>query len=344
MRRLHTVLSTALFPGFSRAARWRRCCAPVAVAALLSAGPAWANMEGYPAKEINFVINFGAGGNTDVTARTIGKAMEEVLKKPVIPVNKGGAQGTLGVGYLAKQKPDGYTLGLASYTSMTLSPQIMKLDYKLDDFEYIAGVARYRYGMVVRADSPYRNIADLVAASKTGKGVFYSSPAFPNSTPFMELAKQTGGKFEEITYKSGPETIGAVLGGQVDASVLNPSDVLPHIQAGKLRMIASASPMRWVELPEVPTIQEQGHNITADSWMGMAFPKGTPKALRDRMEQSVLAIMKTPAIAEAFARIGIDPVALSGAEYRQKLVEAIPQMREAAKSANLPIVNPNYPN
>jgi tripartite-type tricarboxylate transporter receptor subunit TctC len=78
--------------------------------------------------------------------------------------------------------------------------------------------------------------------------------------------------------------------------------------------------------------------------MGMAFPKGTPKALRDRMEQTVLAIMKTPAIAEAFARIGIDPVALSGAEYRQKLVEAIPQMREAAKSANLPIVNPNYPN
>jgi tripartite-type tricarboxylate transporter receptor subunit TctC len=67
-----------------------------------------------------------------------------------------------------------------------------------------------------------------------------------------------------------------------------------RIQAGKLRMIASASPMRWVELPEVPTIQEQGHNITADSWMGMAFPKGTPTALRDRMEQTVLAIMKTP--------------------------------------------------
>lgn len=324
--------------------RFHRFCAPVMLAALLPMANAWANADTYPAKEINFVINFGAGGNTDVTARTIGKAMEDALKKPVIPINKGGAQGTLGVGYLAKQKPDGYTLGLASYTSMTLSPQIMKLDYKLDDFDYIAGVARYRYGMVVRADSPYKNMEDLIAASKTGKGVFYSSPAFPNSTPFMELNKQTGGKFEEITYKSGPETIGAVLGGQVDASVLNPSDVLPHIQAGKLRMIASASPMRWVELPEVPTIQEQGYNIVADSWIGIAFPKGTPKDIRDKMEKTVLEIMKTQTIADAFARIGIDPVAMGGAEYRQKLVNAIPQMREAAKAANLAIVNPNYPN
>lgn len=295
--------------------------------------------ESFPEREVTMVINYGAGGNTDVAARAIGNAMERILKKPVVPNNRAGALGTLGVGYLAKQKPDGYTMGIVTYSTIAITPHLMKVDYKADDFDFIAGVARYRYGVAVRADSPYKSVADLVKAAKDGKGIFFGAPSAPNNLAMYELGRKTGGKFEEVTYKSGSETLSALLGGQVDVIVQNPSDIVPYVKTGKMRFLASASPMRWKEFPEVPTLREQGYDVEIDSWIGLAYPKGTPKPIRDRMEQAAMAAAQSAELARTFETAGVDPVSISGEEYRKKLLDGRELMGAAIKAANLPRAN-----
>jgi len=295
--------------------------------------------ESFPEREVTMVINYGAGGNTDVAARAIGNAMERILKKPVVPNNRAGALGTLGVGYLAKQKPDGYTMGIVTYSTIAITPHLMKVDYKADDFDFIAGVARYRYGVAVRADSPYKSVADLMKAAKDGKGIFFGAPSAPNNLAMYELGRKTGGKFEEVTYKSGSETLSALLGGQVDVIVQNPSDIVPYVKTGKMRFLASASPMRWKEFPEVPTLREQGYDVEIDSWIGLAYPKGTPKPIRDRMEQAAMAAAQSAELARTFEAAGVDPVSISGEEYRKKLLDGRELMGAAIKAANLPRAN-----
>lgn len=295
--------------------------------------------EGFPEREVTMVINYGAGGNTDVAARAIGNAMERLLKKPIVPNNRAGALGTLGVSYLAKQRPDGYTMGIVTYSTVAITPHLMKVDYKADDFDFIAGVARYRYGVAVRADSPYKSVADLVEAAKKGKGIFFGAPSAPNNLAMYELGRKTGGKFEEVTYKSGSETLSALIGGQVDVIVQNPSDIVPYVKTGKMRFLASASPMRWKEFPEVPTLKEQGYEVEIDSWIGLAYPKGTPKPVRERMEQVAMSAAQSAELAKIFETAGVDPVSISGEDYRKKLVEGRETMGAAIQAANLPRVN-----
>lgn len=293
----------------------------------------------YPEREMTLIINYGAGGNTDVAARAIGNAMADLLKQAVVPNNRGGAQGTLGVSSLAKQKPDGYTLGVVTFSTIAITPHLMNVDYTVDNFDFIAGVARYRYGVAVRADSPYKSVQDLINAAKRDKGVFFGAPSAPNNIAMFELGRKSGGKFEQVSYKSGAETVSALLGGHVDVIVQNPSDIVPHVKAGKMRLLASASPMRWKELPEVPTLKEQGFDVEIDSWIGLAFPKGTPAAIRERMEKVAMSAAASRQLAPILETAGVDPAALTGAEYRSKLIEGRDAMAIAIKAANLPRMN-----
>lgn len=314
-------------------------CAASVCAAGLPLGASAQDPAKYPEREVTMIINYGAGGNTDVAARAIGNTMEGLLKKPVVPNNRGGAQGTLGVSSLAKQKPDGYTLGVVTFSTIAITPHLMNVDYTVDNFDFIAGVARYRYGVAVRADSPYKTMQDLIAAAKKDKGVFFGAPSAPNNIAMFELGRKSGGKFEQVSYKSGAETVAALLGGHVDVIVQNPSDIVPHVKAGKMRLLASASPMRWKELPEVPTLKEQGFDVEIDSWIGLAFPKGTPAAIRERMEKIAMTAAASPQLAPILETAGVDPAALTGAEYRGKLIEGRDAMAIAIKAANLPRMN-----
>ena len=314
-------------------------CAATACAASFPLAAAAQDAAKFPEREMTMIINYGAGGNTDVASRAIGNAMETLLKKPVVPNNRGGAQGTLGVSNLAKQKADGYNFGVVTFSTIAITPHLMNVDYTVDNFDFIAGVARYRYGLAVRADSPYKTVQDLVNAAKKDKGIFFGAPSAPNNIALFELGRKTGGKFEQVSYKSGAETVTALLGGHVDVIVQNPSDIVAHVKAGKMRLLASASPMRWKELPEVPTLKEQGFDVEIDSWIGLAFPKGTPKAIRDKMEKVAMTAATSPQLAPILETAGVDPAALTGADYRAKLIEGRDAMAIAIKAANLPRMN-----
>lgn len=292
--------------------------------------------ENYPQHEVTMFVNYGAGGNTDVAARGLAKGMETMLGKPIIIQNKAGAQGTLGVSQLAKQRPDGYTIGIVTYSAIAITPHMMKVDYTDKDFDFIAGVGRFKYGLAVRADSPYKTVQDLVDAAKKKNGLFFGAPSAPNNIAMYELGRKTSAKFEQVAYKSGAETVSALLGGHVEVIVQNPSDIIPHVQAGKMRLLASASPMRWTEMPDVPTLKEQGFDVEVDSWVGLALPKGANKAIRDKLEKMAMAAISTPETEKVFSLGGLEPVAVTGAQYHRMLVEGYAFMDKALKAANSP--------
>lgn len=289
----------------------------------------------YPEKEISLVVNYGAGGNTDVTARVLAKGMQKHIGKPIIVLNKPGAEGTVGPAFLATQKADGYTIGVVTYSTIAIQPHLRDLTYTIKDFDFIAGYGRFRYGVVVRADSPYKTLDDLVSAGKSGRGIFFGAPSAPNNLALFELGRKTGAKFEQVPYKSGSETVTALLGGQVEAIVQNPSDVLAQINSGKLRLLASASPVRWREFPNVPTMKEAGYDVEIDSWLGIAAPKGTPRPIVEKLQQAALAALKDPEVLERITLAGVDVEALTGAQYEKLLIQGTETMGRALKAAGL---------
>jgi len=293
----------------------------------------------FPEKEITMIVNFGAGGVTDLMSRELAREMEGQLGKPVVILNRPGALGTLGPAQLARQKPDGYQVGVISSSTLTIAPHLMNTPYTIKDFDFIAGYGRFRYGVVVRADSPYKTMRDLVDAAKAGKSIFFGSPSTPNSLIMFDLARKTGGKFEQVSYKSGPDTMAALMGGQVEVSVPNPSDVMSYIKAGKLRLLASAGQSRWPEFPEVPTIKESGYDVAMDAWVGLGVPKGTPPDVVARLQAAVKNAMNSPKLIETYKNIGVDPVNLSGEEYTKLLIRDTEEMGKLIKAANVPRVN-----
>lgn len=126
----------------------------------------------FPDREVALIVNYGAGGTTDVASRALAQGMEKSLGKPVIVQNKPGALGTLTPAYIARQKPDGYQVGVVTYSTVAIMPHLMDLTYTIKDFEFVAGFGRFRYGVAVNADSPYKTLDDLVKAAKAGQGLF----------------------------------------------------------------------------------------------------------------------------------------------------------------------------
>ncbi len=313
-----------------------RIRAAVAAAALI-VGPTWA--YAWPERDLTLIVNYGAGGATDAASRALAKAIEPQLGRTVIVENKAGAQGTLGPAHVARQRADGYTVGVVTYSTIAITPHLMNVPYTAASFDFVAGYGRFRYGVVVRSESPYESLADLIAAAKTGRSLFFGAPSAPNNLALFELGRKTGATFEQVSYKSGMETVVALLSGQVEVIVQNPSDVMPHIKAGKLRLLASASPVRWSEMPHVPTLREAGYDVEIDSWLGLAVPQGTPRSVVEVLQTAVQAAMKSPELMRSFANIGVDPVSLSGREYLDMLTRGYEQMGKAIKEANLPRIN-----
>lgn len=303
--------------------------------ALALAAPAARAQPAFPEREVQLVVNFGAGGNTDVSARAFSRGLERQLGRPVVVVNRPGAEGTIGPAFLAQQRPDGYTIGVVTYSTVAIQPHLRELPYTLESFDFLAGYGRFRYGVVVRADSPHRTLEDLVRAAREGRGLFFGAPSAPNNLAMLELARLTGGRMEQVQYRSGAETVAALLGGQVEVIVQNPSDVVSQIQAGRLRLLASASPMRWREFPEVPTMKEAGFDVEIDSWLGVAGPRGLPPVVRARLEEAALAALRDAGVREQIAATGVDPEALPGAAYAALLAEGATAMGPILRRAGL---------
>ncbi len=310
----------------------------LSIAVVLGAAAWSAQADAWPSKPIRFVVPFGPGGANDLVARAVAEAASKQLGQPIIVENKPGAGSVLGADYVAKAAPDGYTFLAPAGGVITNAMIKTRMPYKEGDLLPVAMMAVSPSVIVVAADSPIRDLKGLVAASKKGEGLNFST-AGTGSTPHFvaEMLKlKSGAKLQIIPYKSGSEGMAAVIGKQVEATSEASVVVLPQIKGGKLRPIASTWSRRIAALPDLPTAQEQGFsNVLIGHWSGIFAPRGTPEDILDKMNRAVDAALKTSELRARLIPQGIDPIGGTRVEFLKFLDSEKARLGPIAKAAQM---------
>ena len=273
------------------------------------------NAFAWPDKTITLVVPFPAGGATDALARTLTPKLQEKLKQNVIVDNKAGATGTIGAGFVKRAPADGYTLLVTSLGPLVIAPYLLaKVPYEASkDFDYLTVAVQAPNVLVVPANSPFKTVADLIAAEKAKPGALTFASAGNGTSDHLSAELfwlQSGTTGLHVPYKGAAPAITDLLGGQVDAAFQNINNVLPHITAGKLRVLAIAAPKRSPLLPNVPTLTESGvKDADATSWQGVVAPKGLPPAVKAQIHAALMDALADPAVKQKFAEVGFEMVA-----------------------------------
>ena len=250
----------------------------------LSAAACIAMAQDYPTKPIRLVVPFPPGGGTDILARTVANKLIAMNNWTVVVDNRPGAGGNIGVDAAAKSAPDGYTLVMGQTSNLTINPSLYaKLPYDpVKDFEPIALVGSSPIAIVVRAESPYRTLADLIAAARA-KPDSVSMATSGNGTVAhlsgVRLQKITGTTFVHIPYKGASGALPDIIGGRVDIFLSSVPTVQGQIASGKLRALTVTSLKRSPILPNAPTVAETYKGFEANTWFGILAPAGTPKPI-----------------------------------------------------------------
>ena len=255
----------------------------ISTAVLLCIGAASAAAQGYPERPIRMVVPFPAGGGTDSLSRLLATALTSKLNWVITVDNKPGAGGNLALDTVAKAKPDGYTLVMAQTDNVVLNPLLYsKMTYDpVKDLEAVSSVASGAVVLVVRADSPYKTLADVIAAGKAKPDAINYASSGSGTVAHLaveQFQKVAGVKFTHVPYKGAAQGATDLIGGQIQLYMSSVPTLIGHIRSGKMRAIAVTSDKRVNDLPNVPTIAESGFKgFEAVTWFGIAGPASMPK-------------------------------------------------------------------
>ena len=289
----------------------------------------------WPSKPITYIVPFPAGGTTDVLGRLIGQKLGAMLGTTIVVDNKGGAGGSVGSEMASRAAPDGYTLLGGTISSHAINVSLYpKLGYDpIKSFAPITLIGTNPVVLVVNQASPYKTLADVVAAAKAKKPLNSASAGSGTSQHLaLELLKAKAGiDITHIPYKGSGPAIQDVMAGQVDMMFDTTVVAGPHIESGKLRAIAVTSAKRLPTMPNVPTVAESGVPGLADyeviSWQAIFAPAGTPRAVIDRLHADIGKILREPEMQERIAKLG-----MQGADMTTDQIGAF-QKAEVAKWA-----------
>ena len=321
-----------------RITRFRRGLA--VAAAVLALLPLSARADSYPDKPIHMVVPFAAGGAVDVVARIVGQALSERVKQPVIVENKPGASSNIGMGFVAKAAPDGYTLLMASNgiaTNNALFPDLAFNGRK--DFAPVARIGYAPLVFVVPEQSADKTLAALIADAKAhpGKLAFGSAGNGTSGHLAGELFKSAAGiDVLHVPYKGGSPAITDLLGQRLSFMPINPIEVLGHIKAGRLRALAVASDKRLPYLPDVPTAAEAGlPGFQATVWWGVVAPAKTPAAVVAQLNAEINQALADPAVAKRLQDAGVVITPQTPAQFGQFIGTETELWSRVIKSAGI---------
>jgi tripartite-type tricarboxylate transporter receptor subunit TctC len=311
--------------------------AAAVLAPALRAQPAWR-----PERPIKLIVPFSPGAATDITARTISDRMAAYLGQAIVIENQGAASGAVGTEAGARAAPDGYTLTLAHDPPFTILPHVRKLRYDpLKDFEPVSLIATIPMVLVVRPSLPVHSVRELLdlARAQPGKLTYASSGVGATAHMAAELFKyETKVDILHVPYKGGAAAVSDLLGGQVDMVFISFGPVVPHIKAGRLRALGVSVPRRFASLPEVPTIAESGvPGFDFSVWTGIAVPAGTPKAVRDQLNEAVARAVDAPEVRARFEALGFVPGDRNPEVLRQKIVDDHAKWRKMLEATRIPM-------
>jgi tripartite-type tricarboxylate transporter receptor subunit TctC len=301
----------------------------------------WAVAQGYPERSIKVLQGFAPGGNADTIARVVSAEMTKNLGQPIVVEAQTGAGGNIAAASVARAKPDGYTLLLATGGHAVAGAVYNELPYKtVDDFEMISTVTYFPFLWVVRADSPYRSISQLLSdAREKPKSVAYGSAGI-GSTHHLAgelLGKLSNTDLLHVPYRGDAASITAVLAGDVPVIVVPPTAVNANIKAGKLRAIAVTGPQRWPEMPDVPTVAEQGvDGYDARSWAGFMAPAGVPRPIIDRLNQEINKALQLPNVRDRLKDMGGEARGSTPEEMKTMVAGELQRWKKLVNETNIP--------
>jgi tripartite-type tricarboxylate transporter receptor subunit TctC len=318
----------------------KRAMWSLALVAFAVVGTAATAMAAYPEKPIQLIVPYSAGGSTDVLARAIGQVAPRFFPQPVVIVNKAGGGGIPGRVDVVKAKNDGYTqlFGWGSGEDLVV-PHQRPLPYDIfKDFETVCRISVHSIVLAVPADSPHKTLADLVKFAKTKDYVTAAVSTKGGSVDitFLLFAKAAGIKVTTVPGSGGSDAITKLVGGHVDFGGGHPSEVLPHIKAGRLRGLAVAFEKRDASVADIPTFRESGYDVvTAGSVKGVAVPKGTPKEIIGYLEKKYKDISADAEFQKIMKDIGQPVMYQTGEEYKVWFKQAYDQFGELVKSLGI---------
>ena len=304
------------------------------------AAPA-AEKPGYPTKPIRVIVGFAPGGSADITARTVGQKISELLGQPVVVDNRSGASGIIGTELAARAAPDGYTLLEATMTTHGIGPSLyQKLPYDpVKSFEPIVLMVRIPLVMFAHASVQGKSLKEVVTLLKTSPGKYRYATAGNGSPPHLaaELFKlKAGVDLLHVPYKGTGAAVPDVVAGQVHFMIDGPPPFLGHVKAGRLRALAAANEKRLEQLSDVPTFAEQGYKgMEAGLWYAMLAPKGTPQPVVKRLNAAINEALRQPEVRQRFAASSVEVIGGTPEACCAYIAVEIKRWGEVARAANI---------
>jgi tripartite-type tricarboxylate transporter receptor subunit TctC len=286
-----------------------RVVAALAALAAAVVGAA-AQAQPYPDRPVTMIVPFPPGGIADITGRPLAVSMSKVLGQQVVVENKAGAGGAVGHAFVAKAKPDGYTI-MTALSSIVVIPEADRVNgrpstYQMSDFTPIALVSADPTILLVPSNAPWKSLKELMddARSRPGKISYSSSGVYGTiHTCFEMLAQAANVKLLHVPYKGGGPSMTALIAGEVNLTAQSPGVSNPHIRSGKVRVLGSWAAARTPALPDVPTMKEQGYDVEFYIWAGVFAPAGLPADVRDRITLAVRQAVQEPDFQKAMANV-----------------------------------------
>jgi tripartite-type tricarboxylate transporter receptor subunit TctC len=300
----------------------------LALVALVASLPSLAVAQEFPSRTIELVVPYPPGGSSDALARAIAPTLEKELKQTVVAVNKPGAGGIVALTLVSKAKPDGYTVLLASSTALVLAPRLQQVEYdSIKDFTYLGLVGRLIPMVLVRSDSPWKTLEDLVTYAKSNPGKIRYGTSGPHSGTHIAMAaiaRERSIDWVHVPFKGDGPAVTGILGGHVDVVVLF-SVYKPHVAAGKLRPLLNLTDKRVKFAADAPTYKEAGFKFdtrgSIQSITGLVAPAGLPPAIVARYESALKKAVDSPEFQKTVETLGMEADFQSAADYRREMEE-----------------------
>lgn len=321
----------------------RAFAAALGASLALGLGAPAAIAQSYPSKPITLIVPFAAGGGVDATARLVNTKLGEVLKQSVVIDNVAGAAGTIGTQKAARAPADGYTLLFAVASPLNVAPLVAPAAVRYDtfkDFAPIATVGVSPFVLIGKSSLPASSMADLIQLAKKepGKLNFGTDGVGTSLHVTAELIKQRAAMdIVHVPYKSGPQVLTDVAGGQLDLAVLPLSLAQPFIKDGKVKAFGVTSRQRAAIAPNVPALAETAalKDFEVDSWLGILAPAGVPAPVAQQLMQAVETTMKDPEVVRRLGEIAVRPVVMTGPAFADYLAKERRTVQDVVTKANI---------
>ena len=301
-----------------------------------------ASAQAWPARPVRVIVPYPPGGVADITARIYTPRLSEAWNQSVLIDNRPGANGGIGAELAAKSAPDGYTLLMATASETTINPSVYpKLGYDtVRDFAPISLASHNPVVLVANAATPYRSLADLLAAAKAKPDTLAFGTPGSGSIHHLsiELLRMSGGPaLIHVPYKGGGPATAAAVSGETPLAAVALAPALPHIRTGKLRALALAAPKRSALAGDTPTFAELGLPLEASNWVGLLAPAKTPQSVITRANQDVVRAAQSADVRERFANAGAEAASSTPAEFAALIRSELARFAKVVKTARITV-------